>query len=204
MKPTTWVTLIIVILLSGTHWQRASSAAEQCGECQVLVGSKCRWCYQEGRPCVNGKCVSTPDPLTMGKLRNAEYRSDMWTIGKIKLRDGKYENSKEHVSMWLSEKIALGDLNGDGIEDAAVVLVSSGGGSGTFSELIAVINQNGNPRQVAVRSLGDRVNVGNLSIRGGNIVVQRAKHAPGDPMCCPSLRVTEKHKLRGSSLLLSR
>jgi len=142
--------------------------------------------------------------LTIEKVRNAEYESHVYRTGKFRLRNGTYENTADGVRIWLSDKVAFGDLNGDGIGDAATVLRSSGGGSGTFYELVAMINQNGIPRQAAVRSLGDRVNVGNLSIRRGKIVVRRTKHAPEDPLCCPSLRVTERYRLNGSRLLLSR
>jgi len=138
--------------------------------------------------------------LTVDKLKNAEYRSSMWKIGTIRLTDGAYKNEKEFVSMWLGDKIAFGDLNGDGAEDAVAVLGSSGGGSGSFYELVAMIDRNGSPRQAAIRFLGDRIAVKNLSIRSGRIRVGRSKHAPNDPLCCPSLNVTEEYGLRGGSL----
>jgi len=138
--------------------------------------------------------------LTVDKLKNAEYRSSMWKIGTIRLNNGTYRNEKEFVSMWLGEHVAFGDLNGDGAEDAAVELVSSGGGSNADVELVAVINHNGTPRQADVHWLGGNTEVKRLSIRSGRIVVDRMKHGPNDPHCCPSLRVTEEYGLRGGRL----
>ena len=42
--------------------------------------------------------------------------------------------------------LAFGDLNGDGVEDAVVVLVTNPGGTGRFYDLAPVLNQNGTPK----------------------------------------------------------
>ena len=53
--------------------------------------------------------------------------------------------------------MCFGDINNDGAPDAAVVLAASGGGSGTFYSLEAVVNQYGKPVDIASISLGDRI-----------------------------------------------
>lgn len=146
--------------------------------------------------------------LTLDRLRNAQYRSKAIDVRSVPLKDGSYEVRDERGGMllgtyWLGDRVAFGDLNGDGITDAAVVLVSSGGGSGSFYELIAVLNNNGTPAQAASALLGDRVNVRSIAIIGERIVVDRSRHAPDDPLCCPSLRVTETYRLAGSKLVKS-
>ena len=69
----------------------------------------------------------------------------------------------------IDELIAYGDLNGDGQQDAAVLLLENSGGSGDFIYLAAVINDNGNARNVATQLVGDRVRFRNLEISSGSI-----------------------------------
>ena len=149
---------------------------------------------------------SAKQPLTINVLKNAEYRSKWSAQGKIKLSDGIYREqivpgSGSELVIKLSDKITFGDLNGDGLEDAAVILVSDPGGSGTFYDLAAVINSRGQAREVASAFLGDRVKVEGLRIRFGKIVVKMVTHRSTDPMCCPSLKVEQKYTLQGDELV---
>ena len=145
-------------------------------------------------------------PLTIHELKNAEYNSKWSTQGKIKLSDGIYQDriapdSATELVIRLSDKIAFGDLNGDGVEDAAVILVSDPGGSGAFYDLTAVINSRGQAKDAASAFLGDRVKVEGLSIRSGKIVVKMVTHRSTDPMCCPSLKVEQAYGLQGDELV---
>jgi len=82
---------------------------------------------------------------------------------------------------------AAGELNGDGAFDAAVVLVVEPGGSGRFRYLAAMVNEDGRPRNAATVFLGDRVQIRDLNIRDGAIVVDLLDHGADDPMPFPSL-----------------
>jgi len=126
--------------------------------------------------------------------------------GKIKLGDGTYKekiapDSAAELVIKLSGKMAFGDLNGDGGEDAAVILVSDPGGSGTFYDLAAVINSNGKAKHTDSVFLGDRVKVEDISIRTGQIVVTIVTHQRTDPLYCPSLEVEQKYALQGNALV---
>jgi len=140
------------------------------------------------------------NPLTIEKLKNAQY--DL-RCGRVKLQDGNYDFGKDsHFhSVELTDKIAFGDLNGDGVADAAAILRTFAGASGVLVEMVAVLNENGIPRQAATLMLGNKVGVETLSIQSGEIVMYINKHSTDDPLCCPSLWVTEKFKLQGSRLL---
>ncbi len=144
--------------------------------------------------------------LTIDELKSGEYRSEWSAKGKIKLNDGIYQekiapDSATELVIKLSDKMALGDLNGDGAEDAAVILVSNPGGSGTFYELAAVINSRGKAKHAASVFLGDRVKVEDISISTGQIVVKMVTHDRTDPMCCPSLKVEQEYALQGDELV---
>ena len=68
--------------------------------------------------------------------------------------------------------VAFGDLNNDGIEDAAVILENVTGGSGCYLDLVAVYNINGNLKSIAPIGLGDRVQLKGIDIRNRVIVTQ--------------------------------
>lgn len=146
-----------------------------------------------------------PKPLTAEALANAEYKTTFLPSGTVKLQDGTYREktvagAASETVIRLSDFKALGDLDGDGVEDAAVVLVSSGGGSGTFFTLEAVLNQQGTPKHAASQLLGDRVKLNSLSIASGEVMVKMVVHGPNDPLCCPTQEVAQRYKLQGDKL----
>jgi hypothetical protein len=143
--------------------------------------------------------------LTIEQLRNAIYPLEAAANRQVKLVDGKYSEdivagSASKLTVDMTDRSAFGDLNGDGSEDAAVELAWNSGGSGTFHELAAVINQAGIPKVVALKVLGDRIVVKNMAIVDGVIVVDMLVQGPGDGMCCPKTPVTLRYKLVGDSL----
>ena len=144
--------------------------------------------------------------LTEDALRNATYQHEFPKDGQAQLQDGTYEEaiegsaSKIHIAMM--DLVAFGDLNGDGIWDAAVVLEASGGGSGTFRSLEAVVNEDGAPVHVASALLGDRVKLEEIVIADQYIKVQMVTHGEGDGMCCPTLRVVQLYQLTEDGLEL--
>jgi uncharacterized Zn-binding protein involved in type VI secretion len=80
-------------------------------------------------------------------------------------------------------------------------MVYSGGGSGVFNYLAAVLNERGHPRHLASASLGDRVKVGSIAVSQGRITVDLVVQGENDPLCCPTLPATRTFALTGSSLV---
>ena len=150
----------------------------------------------------------TTQRLTLEQLRNAEYLLPL--LGEedtaIQLEDGEGsiaygEGATERDYAGIDgDAVAFGDLDGDGIADAAVVLFTSGGGSGTFKYLVAVLDRDGEPVQAARAYLGDRAPVRSLTIAGGRIVAETVTHRSGDGLCCPTLEITRDFALRGGEL----
>ena len=146
--------------------------------------------------------------LRMDVLKNAEYQSEFSAKGKVRLVNGLYKeklvpNSATELVITLSDKVAYGDLNGDGKEDAAVILITNSGGSGTFRYLAVVLDQKGAPNHAASLFLGDRVKVRSLSVSSGKIVLKMRTHTPNDPMCCPTLDMTRNYLLQGNTLVVA-
>lgn len=150
--------------------------------------------------------VPLPQPLTLDALKNAEYNSDLPAAKKAKLTNGIYEEemapgSASKLTIRLLDQYAIGDLNGDGAADAAVVLAGNTGGSGVFTTLAAVVNDGGKPKHVASADLGDRTVVKSVSIADGVIVTELITHSSTDPMCCPTQNETYQFKLQGVQLI---
>jgi hypothetical protein len=113
----------------------------------------------------------TSSTLTLDQLKNTEYL--VLDDTRVKLTNGKYESppsSGDFLRVFF-DRAVFGDLNNDGALDAAVIVVTSGGGSGVFYSLEAVLNENGQPKYVASADLGDRIKINALSIKSGMIVV---------------------------------
>lgn len=122
--------------------------------------------------------------------RNFEY--SLVDGSRYRLKNGMYESGKgldDYVSLKLAA-LALGDLNGDGQPEAAVILVSNFGGSGSFYEITVLINRGQDLEQTNSLELGDRVEIKKLAITGGRIRLDLLTHGPDDPMCCPSQKAT--------------
>lgn len=146
-------------------------------------------------------------PFTFDHLANLTYLSEFGEDGTVTLSDGLFEapaadGSAATVSVMLSEFVAEGDLDGDGVAEAAVVLVSNGGGSGSFHDLALVVAGGDGLANVATAPLGDRVEILNFTIDDGLVVVDMLTQGPEDPMCCPSLEVARRYSFDGEALLL--
>ena len=124
----------------------------------------------------------------------------------VKLVNGQFympaiDQPGDSVLIALSEMMEMGDLDFDGDDDAAVLLVADPGDDRMFIYLGVVLNQNGSPQSLATTPLGDRITVDDLAIDGGMITVRMTTHGADDPPCCPTLDTTRFYHLSGSQLV---
>jgi hypothetical protein len=144
---------------------------------------------------------SVPAELSAAELRAATYESPYAAQGEVRLEGGFYEDTARRVVVFMLPEYAVGDLDADGVPDAAVLLSSNTGGSGIFQDLAAVLNRGGVPENTAIAFLGDRTPVDRIRIVEGEIQLDLTMHGPADPMCCPSVRATRRFRLRDGALL---
>jgi len=127
----------------------------------------------------------TPTELSAAVLRSASFTSLYVEEGEVLLDGGIFEDTARRVVVFFQPEYAVGDLDGDGSPDAAVVLATETGGSGTFVDLAVVLNRDGRPENVATAFLGDRVPVDRIRIVDGEIQVDLTMHGPADPILLP-------------------
>jgi len=156
-------------------------------------------------PAVSDVSCRLNDPTV---LRNYEYRGIY--ANAVTLRDGVYEGepfvpggaSRPRVEL-LNMPSVLHDLDGDGIDDVAVLLAESSGGSGVFTFLAVVACRDGRAVNVGTTGLGNRVMIRSMAGRDGAIVVEIVAAGPGEPLCCPTRKVRNAYRLRDGKLLLA-
>lgn len=141
--------------------------------------------------------------LGLEQLRNASY--PLLGAGSglvVRLSDGEYVDEPKRTRALLGERwIAHGDLDGDGNDEAAVVLYYDTGGSGNFREFLVLHAPDGEPVVLGGVFAGDRVRIESFRIEAGVLEVEMVVHRAEDPLCCPTLRVRDRYALRGGELV---
>ena len=129
--------------------------------------------------------------VTAEELRSLRYRLE-GEREPLRMRDGHWQGRPAAPGSATvprarvhTELIARGDLDGDGYEDAVVLLEHDPGGSGTFLHLAVVSHREGRPVMVASRLVGERLQVRGLRVEGPQIVLDVVRAGPSDPSCCP-------------------
>ena len=120
-------------------------------------------------------------------LANVEYTVEGTSTGKAQLKDGVFEEpaapgSAAKFRVQLGKEQTLGDVNGDGLEDAAVTLLVTPGGSGSFTYLAVVVNDKGAASPSPAVLLGDRIIVKSVAIKPGTVTVILLTRKPEEPM----------------------
>jgi heat shock protein HslJ len=136
-----------------------------------------------------GSADSAP---TLKALKNASYSGIEGLKAPIKLIDGKWKGrpykkgsaSRPLVSL-VGDLRVTGDLDGDGTDDAVVLLNYAPGGTGQLLHLAVVARKNGRIQNVATTLIGDRVQIQNVAIEQRRILLDVVRAGPKDAKCCP-------------------
>ena len=143
-----------------------------------------------------------PPALTIEALRNATYPVEVVPGGNATLSNGHFEVAAAPGSASKATAdfvtAAIGTLGGQ--PRAAVVIASSGGGSGTFFGLY-VMDAAG--KTLARSSLGDRVKVNAVSITSNGVVmVDMLTRGAGEPLSsAPAVQVSRAYGVDAAGTL---
>ena len=143
--------------------------------------------------------------LLAGQVQNSTYRLNIDPRGlEVQLTDGQYQSTdpNDPIYVSMSEVMGLGDIDGDGLGDAAAIVGENYGGSGVFVSLVIYLLEGGMPVQAQAAAIDDRPNIQAVSIQDGQVIVEGLIHGFSDPGCCPSMPVIRTYRLVGESLVL--
>jgi hypothetical protein len=161
-----------------------------------------------------GRVVPALDPPGMPRLRDStlfelRYPAPKLAGGWVKLHAGEWRDSangngrEAYLTM-----VAHGDLNGDSLRDAAVILYTDPGTAGKFFDVVPVIASTTNRPELLGGAvghgafIGDRVKPESLWIDGHRVWLRIMEHAKGDDACCPTLWQQRTYRLVKDSLKL--
>jgi hypothetical protein len=144
--------------------------------------------------------------LTINQLNNSKYLIPAWEDPDqgewVQLKNGEFTRKNPDNALLVSiVKIALGRLSNHQDRDAAVIYGYNTGGTGFFTVLCAVINEQGKPKNSALIDLEDRIKINSLRIQAGKIIIDMVTHGPNDPACCPTVKKVATYKLVGNKLV---
>lgn len=157
----------------------------------------------------NGSIASAATPTTLSdqveEIRNAQYQLGAAdTLQVVQLSDGTFEQgtpgSDNFMSIRVTEFVALGDLNGDGANEAAALISENYGGTGVFVFLTVFANVNGVWTFQASTMVDDRPELRALSIANNEIFLDAVIHGLDDPMCCPTRQTMSHYRLVDNQL----
>ena len=144
-------------------------------------------------------------PPSMDEIANATI-SDIYDE-PVQLQGGKYEgepfdpegSSRPRVGL-VEDFLLTSDLDGDGREEAIVMLWESSGGSGTYTYLAVLGREGSDVVNLATADIGDRVQIRDARISGDRIELDVVQAGPEDAACCPGEMATLAWSLDGDAL----
>ena len=162
----------------------------------VLVGGG-YWAYQAttGIPQLN-EAITDP--------KNCAYNIEG---RQVVLREGysREETASNSASELITQYFgneALGDFNGDGFNDTALILTQSSGGSGTFYYAVAALSTNDGCVGTNGMLLGDRIAPQSTEFQNNQIVVNYVDRKKGEPMTVqPSIGVSRYFTVTNMTLV---
>ena len=139
----------------------------------------------------------TAAPDYVSQIRNAEYQLGLPdSLRIVQLADGKFEEGApggaDFVSVTVTDFVARGDLNDDGVDEVVAMIAENYGGTGVFVFLAVYADVNGELVYQTSSLIDDRPMLNALSIENGEIFLDAVTHGSEDPFCCPTLK-TGRH-----------
>jgi hypothetical protein len=140
------------------------------------------------------------------QVKNLYYSSSHAADGYIRLSDGVYSEKYDKetgtgLSARLLDTISIGDLDRDEVNDAAVILVSDPGGTGTFYDLHVFINGLFFLYSGGEDFLGDSIKIEDIFIENQKVYIDMLIHGQEDPVCCPSKEVSRAYLIEDHELI---
>ena len=129
--------------------------------------------------------IASNDPFGLDRLKNGYYRINGSLEQKMVNGSFSYDGSTYTLD---EENIAYRHGSDGAVEQAALILKASSGGTAVFKHLILMSRKGDAPAFLAETLLGDRVLINSISIPSRDkIALNITNFGPNDPSCCPSV-----------------
>ena len=147
--------------------------------------------------------ASDPRAIRKVDFRNFTYGVFDGDGRTTTLVNGKFERTDRDNPLYAQVlDVDHGDLDGDGIEEAVVTVVSNTGGTGNFTDGLVFRMIGGKPVMVATLGTGDRADGGIDDVVIVNGVLRVERFGDGSTgACCPNLLERTTFKLVASKLI---
>jgi len=143
-------------------------------------------------------------PLTLSALSNATYSvTGLRDQNPVTLADSYFQSQSLEQGRFfvvLESEPPSGDLDGDGIEDAVVILRVSYGGNAVYAYVHPVLNRGSEPDALNGRIIDESSRIHSLDIKNGRIIVVASVYHLTDAHCCPTRLVVLEYTLIDSKL----
>jgi len=146
-------------------------------------------------------------PLGLTRLQNSVYTGFEGIDAPVMLEAGHWEGEPPQPGSasvprvdFLGDLVARGDLDGDGEDEAAVMLTTNFGGTGVYHYVAVVDQLAAENRNLDTRLVGDRIQLRGMRIDEGRLVLDIVRAGPGDAGCCPTEVVTLQYRLQDGRL----
>lgn len=148
--------------------------------------------------------TGTPQPIqALVDNKNLTYAIDGQSVRLVAGR-AETPSAPGSASMTVTQYFgneAIGDVNGDGMNDTAFLVTQNSGGSGTFFYVLVALKTATGYQGTNAVLLGDRIAPQTTEIKNGEVVVNYADRNSGEPMTTrPSLGVTKYLTVSGAVL----
>jgi heat shock protein HslJ len=134
---------------------------------------------------------SSPTPL-LDELKNMTYKGFEDPAVPVALVDGRWEGrpyvdsgaSRPTVNL-IADLVMTGDLDGNGMDEAVVLLNVATGGTGQLLHLAIVARKDDRLENIATEFIGDRSQIRDARIQERRIILDVVRPGPRDAACCP-------------------
>lgn len=127
---------------------------------------------------------------------NATYvMGDGYAAQEATLVDGIHD--EPYLSVRYDDRYVYGDFNGDGVKDAAVIIMEDNGGTAEWYTLAFLINDGKQFVHRASQLLDDRAIINSMRERNGKVVIDMFIHQEGDCRAGPTKRVRQVYAYEG-------
>ncbi len=175
----------------------------------TLATLACASPFPKPAPVQEATLAPTVRDLTADQLKNAQYRLGARDdFAFVQLTDGQYQHGTDTTTLdfayvGLTEFAAIGDLTGDGVNEAAAIVVENYGGTGNFAFLTIFTNVNSLPVFLYSTMIDDRPIINSVAIENGEVHLDAITHGFEDAGCCPTLPTKRTYALVNNQLRIT-